>query len=412
MQAKLTNVTVKQFEVKEKPYEVVDTDIKGFLLRVQPSGRKVFYFSYRTDGIRKRIKIGALGNVSARVARDEAEKYSANVTTGLDVQAKKKESRIKTTELRDKTLDKFLTNTYKPWVLANRKSGQHTLDLIRREFSDYNTFPLEQINVLLIDKWRTSRLKQGIKASTINRSISALRAMLSKAVEWNVLEAHPLRKLKPLKVDSSPNVRYLTPDEENRLYQALDERDQKIKNDRENGNAIRKDRGYELLPSLKEFAFADRLKPMIIISLKTGLRRGELFDLEWRDINFREKILTVRGETAKSNRTRHIPLSPIAFDVLNLWRAQQPNTSGYVFPSDDGRRLNNVKKSWQGILKKAKIGSFRWHDMRHDFASKLVMKGAPLNTVRELCGHANMNTTLRYAHLAPDHKADAISLLG
>ncbi len=83
-----------------------------------------------------------------------------------------------------------------------------------------------------------------------------------------------------------------------------------------------------------------------------------------------------------------------------------------MFPSDDGGRLNNVKSSWGSILKSAGIEAFRWHDMRHDFASKLVMKSVPLNTVRELCGHASLNTTLRYAHLAPGHKSDAIALLG
>lgn len=72
---------------------------------------------------------------------------------------------------------------------------------------------------------------------------------------------------------------------------------------------------------------------------------------------------------------------------------------------------DNVKNSWASILEAAAIESFRWHDMRHDFSSKLVMKGVPLNTVRELCGHAHLNTTLRYAHLALDHKADAAALI-
>jgi site-specific recombinase XerD len=64
------------------------------------------------------------------------------------------------------------------------------------------------------------------------------------------------------------------------------------------------------------------------------------------------------------------------------------------------------------VLKDAKIEKFRWHDMRHDFASKLVMNGVPLNTVRDLCGHADLGTTLRYAHLAPEHKAEAVAQLG
>jgi integrase len=165
------------------------------------------------------------------------------------------------------------------------------------------------------------------------------------------------------------------------------------------------------MTDLYQHNYADRMTPMITLSLKTGMRRGELFDLRWDDIDFTNRILTIPGVIAKSSKTRHIPLSPIAFETITNWKAQAPIPTGRVFPSDDGNRLDNVKNSWKSILEAAAIESFRWHDMRHDFASKLVMKGVPLNTVRELCGHADLNTTLRYAHLAPDHKADAIAFI-
>ncbi len=82
-----------------------------------------------------------------------------------------------------------------------------------------------------------------------------------------------------------------------------------------------------------------------------------------------------------------------------------------MFSGKVGKRLDNVRKAWAGILKDAGIVDFRWHDLRHDFASKLVMNGVPLNTVRELLGHTDLTTTLRYAHLAPDHKAEAVNRL-
>ena len=118
--------------------------------------------------------------------------------------------------------------------------------------------------------------------------------------------------------------------------------------------------------------------------------------------------------SAKSSNKRHIPLSAQALEVLQAWQQQSDSMAPdqRVFPADDGRRLDNVKKSWASILKRANITGFRWYDMRHDFASQLVMKGVSLNTVRELCGHASMDTTLRYAHLAPDHKQEAIALFG
>jgi len=103
-------------------------------------------------------------------------------------------------------------------------------------------------------------------------------------------------------------------------------------------------------------------------------------------------------------------LNDEALSVLRQWQ-KQIKGEGLVFPGKNGSRLDNVRKSWAGLLKNASITGFRWHDLRHDFASKLVMAGVPLNTVRDLLGHADLTTTLRYAHLAPDHRAQAVALL-
>lgn len=415
MQGKITESSVKKLEASDKPYELVDMQLRGFLLRVQPSGVKTYYFAYRNSaGKRVRIKIGKVGAISVAQARDLAEKHSAAVVQGKDVQSSKKEEKKKAAELADRTLDKFLEKHYGPWAVLNRKTGQKTIDTIKRNFSDLFSKPLHEISLLSVERWRTDRLKAGVKAATINRDVTTLRGLLTKAVEWEVLEIHPLRKLKPLQVDSSPKVRYLSAEEETRLLGALKAREEGIRAARDRGNRFRQERGYELLPSLREVVYADRLMPMVVLSLKTGMRQGELFDLCWKDVSFDESLITVRAEVNKSNKTRHIPLSQTAKQCLLDWHKQseeiQPDS--LVFPARDGARLDNVKRSWTQVLKDAKISTFRWHDMRHDFASKLVMKGAPLNTVRDLCGHADLSTTLRYAHLAPEHKAEAIALLG
>jgi integrase len=151
--------------------------------------------------------------------------------------------------------------------------------------------------------------------------------------------------------------------------------------------------------------------PLVIVALNTGLRRGELFNLIWTDVDLRDKRLTVQGQGSKSGNTRYVPLNDEALSTLEAWRNGTKN-HGLVFPSPvTGERLNNVRKSWGGIIRKAKIQKFRFHDLRHTFASKLVMAGVDLNTIRELLGHSTMEMTLRYAHLAPEHKAAAVAVL-
>jgi integrase len=237
--------------------------------------------------------------------------------------------------------------------------------------------------------------------------MTALKAMLAKAVEWDLLEAHPLTKIKPLKVDKHSRTRYLKPAEETALREALDTRDRKLKQERASANAWRRQRGYTVRP---EFAgFADHMKPMVLVSINTGIRRGELFQLRWADVDLKQRVLTVRGTTAKAAITRHVPLNQEAVDVLTTWKGRDANP--LVFPGRDGEPFNNVKKAWAGVLNAAKVKAFRWHDLRHSFASKLVMAGVDLNTVRELLGHSDLKMTLRYAHLAPEHKADAVAKL-
>lgn len=263
---------------------------------------------------------------------------------------------------------------------------------------------------LSVDQWRTNKLKTGCSTQTINRDVATLKAAISKAVEWDVIESNPLSKLKLFKVDTSSKIRYLEPHEENRLRLSLHEREKRLILNRDSANEWRRERSYDLKPSLSTELFADYLLPMFLISINTGIRQGELFSLHWENIDFTKKILTVAGSFSKNGKTRHVPLNKEAFNTLTKWY-QCSQSSGLVFPSKNTKRFNNIHKSWQNTLKQAQIENFRWHDLRHHFASRLVMAGVDLNTVRELLGHSDIKMTLRYAHLAPEHKAAAVAKL-
>lgn len=397
---------------KEKTFEIYDTKLKGFTLKIYPDtvskngevipGAKTYLVRYRLpDGKQTRTVIGRPTIYTPAQARDKAEMILRSVKDGSVPNDSKQQVG---------TLKEYLEKVYFPWLNENLKTGEQTEARIKNCFPDLMDEKLSDINPRIVEQWRTNKLKSGLSPASINRDLANLRAALSRAVEWEYLQTHPLaNKVKPLKIDKNPIIRFLDINEEARLLQAMDTREATIRRERASANEWRRARGYELLPDLKDVTYVDHLKPMVILSMNTGMRRGEVFSLGWKDIDLKRKIATVRGEVAKNSITKHIPLNELALAALKNWQKQ---TEGdVVFPGKKNEQFNNTKRSWQSLLKLAKVDHFRWHDMRHHFASKLVMAGVDLNTVRELLGHSDIKMTLRYAHLAPEHKAAAVGLL-
>jgi integrase len=400
MHATIGNALLPKLTPCSKPYDVRDNKLTGFLIRVNISGKLVYMCEYARG---KRIMLGKVGVLTPTQARDMAKEVLANYVRGVDPSASKKDKN-------PSSLSSYIENEYAPWFKASRKSAK-SLDNLKHFIKDFGDKALAEITPLLLEKWRTKRLEAGKLPTTINRNITALKASLAKAVEWEFIDTHPLIKLKLSRIDHTGKLRYLTKDEETRLREAVDTREEKIRKDRDTANQWRAKRNYDLYPDLRQQTFADYMKPMILISLNTGMRKGELLSLTWDKVNFDLALLSVAGETAKSGKTRHIPLNDEALTTLKNWRAQTTGQT-LVFSNRDGNQFGEIKKSWATILKIAEIDNFRWHDLRHHFASRLAMAGVDLNTIRELLGHSDIKMTLRYAHLAPEHKADAVAKLG
>ncbi len=403
---KLTEDAIKSLQPEAGRYEVRDSVLPGLRLRVSPTGSKTFCLFYRNRESRLvRYTVGRYGKVTLKRARELAQEAMGEAAGKSDPQAKKRQARRVAAM---PTLAQFVDGDYGDWVKAHRKDGAATVARLKACFEDdMGNMKLDAITAWQADKWQSKRRKAGKAPSTINRDMTALKATLSKAVEWGVLEVHPLAKIKQMKVDKHARTRYLKPAEEQAIREALDIREARLKKERASANTWRKQRGYTLFPDLQ--GFADHMKPMVLLSINTGLRRGELFQLQWSDIDLKGNMLTVRGATAKAAITRHIPLNQEAAEVLEAWKGRDNNP--LVFPGRNGEPFDNVKKAWHALLEAAKVKDFRWHDLRHTFASKLIMAGVDLNTVRELLGHADIKMTLRYAHLAPEHKAEAVARL-
>ncbi|VVN98704.1 Tyrosine recombinase XerC [Pseudomonas fluorescens] len=403
MKTKITQKLINGLPTEPKAYRVHDTVQPGLFIRVLPSGHKSYMVTW---GRNKNATLGRVGVVTLEQARTEAAQYLADAHAHgepLAVAQGRKGAALP-------SLRKFIDDTYMPWFKAHHKGYEKTLHTLDNNFDAVMAQRLDAITGRDLEQIRTGWMQAGNKPSTVNRKMGSISGVFSRAVEWEYIAAHPLAKLKQLKVDSLGKVRYLDADETKRLREALDARQDETRTERETANKWRAARGKEQMQSLLQMPFTDHLKPMVLVSLNTGMRRGELFDLKWTAVNFDTKTITVSGATTKTSDTRHIPMNKETFGVLEDWK-KQVGKSRYVFPSQGGGRLEDVKSAWLNLLERAKLESFRWHDMRHDFASRLVMAGVPLNTVRDLLGHADIKMTLRYAHLAPGTKAAAVELI-
>lgn len=409
MRVKLTtDVVHKLLQLERRNIDIYDAKYPGLVLRCRASGTHTYRVNY---GRGKWVTLGRADTLTVDDARVKARQELSRIDKGHDPKAARLAAK------NNLTLRAFLDEHLEPWTLEHHKRGAETIQRVRSVFRDLLDHHLPDLTSWTVEKWRTERLKQTPrpKPTTVNSHVTMLKAVLAKAVAWRFLAVHPIGKdVKRLKADKTGRIRYLTPDEEARLRQALAQHDAARLARRARANEWRRERGYALWP----IEAPGHLRTIVVLALNTGLRKGELFNLRWPDIDFVGKQLTVHGEGetreegSKTAQTRYVPLNREALEFLQIWRNQTAPADGYVFPGrKPGERLDDIKKAWLPVVKAAKLSNFRFHDLRHTFASKLVMAGEHLNTVRELLGHADPKMTLRYAHLAPEHKAAAVAKL-
>lgn len=376
-----------------KPFEIYDSHLHGFTLRVQPTGIRSYYARF---GRNRRYALGKVGELGPDEARDRCQKILGNVAHGRHP--------LHGLNGEGLTLGQFIRDAYTPWVKANRpRTAENTLEKLNRLFGTWYAEPLWTITVERIELWKIRRVNSGRVATTVMRDIFTLSSVLRRAVKLGKLAENPVWRVDKPRIDRRPKVRFLDEQEESRLRDALNARDTEIREARESSNLWRQEREKKFLPALP--LFGDHLTPAVLLSMNTGLRRGELLGLRWESFDFGRRILTVEGGTSKTRQTRYVPLNDQAFGVLNRWRAQA-DTGQHIFEVRTG-----FKTAWAHLLRRAMITKFRWHDLRHHFASRLVQKGTQLNTVRDLLGHSSLGMSLRYAHLAPDQRREAVAKL-
>ena len=405
MRARISRELLRTATPRKHAFDIQDTELRGFAVRVTPGGTITYCIRYTSaDGKQVRKSLDrAFPVTSVSDAREAARVLLGRIANGEDPTGAARRKRRATM-----TLAEFIEERYRDWLTTNSQTATATEKRIRAAFGDELARPLVEFNAWIIEKWRSARVKAGKAPATINRDLAALSSLFSRALEWGLVDAHPLGTVKQFQ-EPDGRVRWLSDEEEDRLRAALDAREDRERAARANANKWRAARRYGLLPEIDEGVYVDHLKPMVLLSLNTGLRQGETFKLRWDAVDLDLGVLTVRGATAKSRKIRHVPLNEEALAALKQWRKQTPGE--FVFPGRDGAHVTEIKTAWGKLLEQAKLSDFTWHDMRHHFASRLVMSGVDLNTVRELLGHADLTMTIRYAHLAPAHKALAVAKL-
>ena len=263
------------------------------------------------------------------------------------------------------------------------QEDRRQLDHLKSEFGP-NT-PISEISAGRISEYKSKRLaavrtigagdcatERRLSAATVNRPLALLRCLLRLAHdEWGELDAVP-----KIRTEKEPQgrLRWLVQEEAARLLEAC-----------------RKSRNL---------ALAD----LVEFSLFTGIRRGEALGLTWDRVDRARGV--IRLEITKSGRRREVPLSANADAVLA--RRWGPEARSYVFVS---RNWNSFRSAWETALSVAGIEGFRFHDLRHTFASWLVQRGRTLKEVQEALGHQTITMTMRYSHLAPDHLRAAVAAL-
>lgn len=381
-------------------------------LRIQPSGVKTFYVQIARG---KRERIGTYPGHTLEKARNKAKTILGRAADGHDFQAERRQKKI----LKDTTLLSYLDGPFKKHAEANIVSHKDMRARIRKVFHYLLDKPMTEIAEADMTQWREEREK--VSLETRRRELTYLKSLLNHAVSTGAVPYHQLTHYKVKGTvkegEGRKKVRYLSDSEEARLRAALDAREAGLREARDNMRKWQEERGHELSPPIKPTEYADHIKPIVLLALNTGLRRGDLFDLQWEHVDLHQRQIRkviqktshARRKAGKRVEETVLPISSEAHEILSQCQKQAAEGAVYVFPSPaTGGPLTDIKKGFNAVVDAAKIRNFSFHDLRHTFASRLVMAGVDINTVRELMTHSDIKMTLVYAHLSPDHKAAAL----
>ena len=267
----------------------------------------------------------------------------------------------------------FVKDVYLPWSKIHKDSYDDDVRITSVLTAFFKGKNLREIKPAMIEQYKARRIGAGRAPATVNRELSVISKIFTMAARHEKVDANPCQGVERFALDNE-RVRYLTDDEEQRLFEAMGDNAQ--------------------------------LKDIVTVALHTGMRRGEIFNLKWFDLDFDRGVMHVRKTKTKLNRV--VPMNARVREVFN----RQKRSSEYVFTSEKtGGRLMDVKKAFNSARLEAGIPDFQLRDLRHSCATRLSDKGEELVTVAEILGHTDIRMTKRYSHGMHERKRMALEKL-
>lgn len=325
---------------------------------------RIWYTYYTYQGKRRRKAVGPYKAAAELKLKDIALKLAM----GEDPDPETSEQR--------RILLRDYASEYLDYSKANKGAQSARRDgvSLKHLVAAFGDLDLSAISTRQIEQYKKYRLDNGgVKPATINREIACLSNMFNKAVEWGYLAQSPVKGVKMFK-EPPGRLRYLQPEEITALLNEC----------------------------------STHLRSIVLTALNTGMRLSEILNLRWSSVNLRMRTITV--ENSKNNERRIIPVNSTLHQELK--KLSLHKQGDYVYCSKRGQPFTNIRKGFVAACKRAGITDFRFHDLRHTFASYLVMSGANLRAVQELLGHKEISMTMRYSHLSPGHLQEAVANLG
>lgn len=364
---KITKRAVDALKPAERERVVWDDDVKGFGVRVHPSGRKVYIVKYRHEGRAVKATIGPHGPITPAAARARAAEIVTLARTGRDLEGRtpRKAGGATMADLARRFLDEYAADHLKPSTAAlNRKIVEKRIlpRLGRRRIAD-------------IGRADVAALHHDMRSvpGHANRTLGVLSRMLTLAEVWEMRPegVNPCRFVK--KYPERRRERFLSDDEYRRLGAALRDAERE---------------GFASPPAVAA----------IRLLMLTGCRSGEILSLRWEDVDMD------RGELRLPDSKTGARIVHLGDPAIAVLRGIQRREDGpWVIPGlKRGTHLAFLHGPWRLILDRAGIGNLRIHDLRHSFASGGLLVGEGLPMIGKLLGHNKVQTTARYAHLAND----------